>query len=127
MGEIPSGHEQEIAKLEGKKEKARQDCLEAFHKLMEFSDEIPEQKIVTRDQKPDDIRFKVRTSWFAGIVVWLQFAWSEGLIPRDFMVKNSDTISMIRDEEFKRKMKTQEDIKKMTKFLDEIIECVSTE
>lgn len=105
---------------DSKREKNRQDFLERLRSFMEWSEEIPKEKVPTVGQKVF-LEYKVKISWFANVLLWTELAKNAGLLSQSSSDRYYELKRKFDTDEFRTRNHTREDIDEMNQFLLQVI------
>jgi hypothetical protein len=105
---------------DSKREKNRQELLEKLRGLMEWSEEIPEEKVPTKGQE-SFLKYKVKISWFTNVLLWAELAKNARLLSQNSSDRYYELKRKFDTSEFRNRNHTREDIEEMNQFLQDVI------
>jgi len=102
-----------------KGEKTGLELLERAKKLLDWSEEIPDNRISGRD--PEFRKYKVRNAWFSNVLAYANLAIDAVLLSETTRNCYVEALKKFSNKEFRIRNHTRDDIDEMNQFLVQVI------
>lgn len=101
------------------REKTRRELLERARKLLDWSEEIPEERVPNRNTEFQ--KYKIRTAWFSNVLVYASLARDANLLSETTRDRYDEILKKFGNAEFGIRDHSRGDIDETNQYLIQVI------